>query len=103
MEEFKDIDELRTWLIEQAKLQATPIDYEQLQADGFIKKKGAWWEVLVPIAALPEHVQAQVKEIMIETKTTEQGKGSKSFVKLPKSWKKAQQLYRSLSGKNIKE
>ena len=59
----------RIWgeVIEQAILLTTPIDSEQLQADGLLEKKGRWWKVLKPLADLPKHVIAQVRELQIET------------------------------------
>jgi hypothetical protein len=52
---------------------------------------------------LPEHVNVQDKEYMIETKTKGQEKEKNIFVKLPKSWKKAQLLYRRVTSKEFVE
>jgi hypothetical protein len=78
-------------IIELARQAATPVDFEQLEKEGIIEKKGAWYKIKKP---LPEHVSRQVKAIKTD------GKGN-SYIQLPKLWKKAQQLYKRLSGKTI--
>jgi hypothetical protein len=80
-------------MIELARQAATPLDVEQLEQDGILEKKGAWYKVKKP---LPEHVSRQVKAVKTD------GEGH-SYIQLPKSWKKAQQLYTRVSGKTIEE
>jgi hypothetical protein len=64
-----------------------------LEKEGILEKKGAWYKLKKP---LPEHVSRQVKAVKTD------GEGN-SYIQLPKSWKKAQQLYKRLSGKTIEE
>ncbi len=73
------------------KEHATPIDYEKLEADGVLQKKGAWYQVK-DIRTLPEYIGGQVTAVKNDSK-------GNCFVKLPKSWKKAQQLYKKVTGK----
>jgi hypothetical protein len=80
-------------MIELAQQAATPLDFEQLEKEGILEKKGAWYKVKKP---LPEHVSRQVKAVKTD------GKGN-SYIQLPKSWKKAQWLYKRMSGKTIEE
>lgn len=42
----------------QMRLMSEPIDFEQLERDGILRKTGAWYEVL-DMNRLPEHVRAQ--------------------------------------------
>jgi hypothetical protein len=76
-----------------ARQAAPPINFEQLEKEGIIEKKGDWYKLNKP---LPEHASRQVKAIKTD------GKGN-SYVQLPKSWKRAQQIYRCMSGKTIEE
>jgi hypothetical protein len=76
-----------------ARLHASPIDFEQLEKEGFIEKKGAWYKVL---KAIPEHVSRQVRLIKND-------KEGNCFVQFSKSWKRAQQLYRRMTGKGYNE
>jgi hypothetical protein len=39
---------------------STPIDFDQLVADGVLKKRGAWWQVL-DWDRLPEHARRKVQ------------------------------------------
>jgi hypothetical protein len=80
-------------MIELARQLATPVDVEQLEKEGILEKKGAWYKMK---KSLPEPVSRQVKAIKTD------GKGN-SYIQLPKSWKKAQQLYKRMSGKTIEE
>ena len=47
----------------QIEMAATPIDFDQLVADGVLKKRGAWWEVLV-WERLPQHAQFKIRSVM---------------------------------------
>lgn len=80
-------------LIRICKLLATPIDYEKLEKDGILEKKGAWYKVKVSKKKLPEYISRQAKAMM-------SNKGD-FLIKLPKSWKKAQQIYKKMSGKEF--
>ena len=73
------------------KLLSTPIDFEQLEADGQLIKTGAWYQVN-DINTLPDHVRKQIKNIKND------GKGN-VLVKLPKSWAAFQRLYKRVTGK----
>jgi hypothetical protein len=79
--------------IELAKQLATPIDFEQLEKDKIIEKKGDWYKV-IDIQKLPEHASRQVKSVQIDDK-------GNYLVKFPKSWKKAQKSYRRIAGKEL--
>lgn len=46
-----------------AEMLATPIDFDQLVADGILRKRGAWWEVL-DWNRLPEHARQKVQAVM---------------------------------------
>ena len=74
---------------------ATPLDFEQLEKEGIIEKKGAWYKVK-DIKNLPEHASRQIRSIKTD------GKGN-CFVQFPKSWKRAQQSYRRMTGKEFDE
>jgi hypothetical protein len=49
------------------KLLNTPIDLEQLEKDGVIKKKG-WWYIVNDMKALPEYASRQINEIKSDNK-----------------------------------
>ena len=78
-----------------ARQLATPIDFEELEKAGLIEKKGAWFKIK-NLNILPEHALKQVRAIKSD------GKGN-SFVQFPKSWKRAQKLYRQMTGKEYEE
>lgn len=78
-----------------ARQLATPIDFEELEKAGVIEKKGAWFKIK-NLNILPEHALKQIRAI------TSDGKGN-SFVQFPKSWKRAQKLYRQMTGKEYEE
>lgn len=80
-------------LIKLAKQLATPVNFELLERKGIIEKKGAWYKIK-NINGLPDYASQQIREIKND------GKGN-CLVKFPQSWKKAQQLYRRLTGKEI--
>ena len=80
-------------IVELAQQLATSVDVEQLEKEGILEKKGAWYKIK---KALPEHVSRQVRAVKTD------GKGN-SYIQLPKSWKKAQQLYTRMSGKRVEE
>lgn len=48
----------REKLEKQKRLMSEPIDFEQLERDGILRKVGAWYEIL-DMGRLPEHVRAQ--------------------------------------------
>lgn len=74
---------------------ATPIDFEKLEKEGIIEKQGAWFKIK-NLKAIPEHASRQIRSIKTD------GKGN-CFVQFPKSWKRAQQLYRQMTGKEYNE
>lgn len=76
---------LKNEIIELAKQLATPIDFEQLEKDGILEKKRAWFKVK-DLKSLPEHVSRQVKSIKVDNQ-------GNCLVQLPKSWTKSQKLY----------
>ena len=82
-------------LIKLAKRLATPVEFEQLEKEGIIEKKGAWYMVK-DFDKLPEYASRQINAIKTD------GKGN-NFVKFPKSWKKSQQLYRKMARKEFNE
>ena len=41
---------------------ATPIDFDQLIADGVLREAGSWYEVL-DVARLPEHARCKIKAL----------------------------------------
>lgn len=82
-------------LIALTKEAATPIDFAELERNGLIEKKGAWYKVK-DIHALPGHVSRQIEAV----KTDRTGA---NLVKFPKSWTRMQRLYRKLTGKEYKE
>ncbi|ARU88289.1 hypothetical protein [Pseudomonas sp. M30-35] len=71
-------------LLERAKTLATPIDFENLIADGILKKKGAGY-VILDMNRLPEHAKSQIIGC------------SEGTVKFSKSTKSAQKLVDKLS------
>ena len=79
--------------IAELKAQATPIDYEKLEVEGLLKKKGAWYQAR-DFNALPNYVRQQISESKIDGKNN-------LLVKLPHSWEKAQKLYKKATGKEF--
>lgn len=77
------------------KAQATPIDFEKLESEGLLQKKGAWY-LVSNIHTLPEHVGLQIDGAKIDKK-------GNTLIKLPKSWKKSQQMYKNFTGKEYNE
>jgi hypothetical protein len=55
-------------LLEILKMAATPIDFDQLIADGVLRKHGARYELL-DLARLPEHARRQIRIITTSRKT----------------------------------
>jgi hypothetical protein len=49
-------------LIETAEALATPIDFEQLIADGVLRKGKGWYEILDP-SRLPNHAWQKIKSV----------------------------------------
>jgi hypothetical protein len=82
-------------VIELAKLLATPIDFEALEKTGVIERHGSWFKLL-DLKALPEHALKQARAIKSDNK-------GNSYIQFPKSWKKAQQLYKRMTGKEYNE
>jgi hypothetical protein len=78
-----------------ARQLATPIDFEELEKVGVIEKQGVWFKVK-NLKALPQYASRQIRSIKTD------GKGN-SYVQFPKSWKRAQQLYRRMTGKEYNE
>jgi hypothetical protein len=102
-QELKDL--IEKFLYEPLRLRCIPLDFEQLQVDGYIvKEKGKWWRVL---KNLPEHVWEQIIDHYEFTETKEiNGKKyseTKFITKFPTSWDKLQRKYHSLTGKNYNE
>jgi hypothetical protein len=89
------INTTKAEIIELAKLLATPIDFEALQKAKVIEKDGSWFKLL-NMNALPEHALKQVKAIKSDNK-------GNNYIQFPKSWKKAQQLYKRMTGKEYNE
>ena len=46
-----------------AEMLATPIDFDQLVADGVLRRRGAWWEIL-DWQRLPEHAEYKIQNVM---------------------------------------
>jgi hypothetical protein len=82
-------------LIALAKEAATPIDFVELEQKGLIEKKGAWYKVK-SIHALPKSVSSQIRAVKTD-------RAGANLVQFPKSWTKAQRLYRKLTGKEYNE
>ena len=82
-------------LIAALKAQATPIDFQKLEAEGLLHKKGAWY-LVKNIHDLPKHVGLQIGEIKVDRK-------GNNLVKLPGSWEKAQRVYKRATGKEYTE
>jgi len=78
-------------MIQVAKELATPIDFNQLIADGILIKSGAWYEV-TDWKRLPPHANRQVREV----KTSD----GKMLVKFTNRTKSAQKLYKKMTGKS---
>ncbi len=81
--------------IEALKAHATPIDFEQLEVEGLLRKKGAWYQV-ENIKKLPEYVGKQIIDVKDDSK-------GNLLVKLPKSWGKSQKMYKNATGKEYYE
>jgi hypothetical protein len=56
-------------LLELVKFAATPIDFDQLIADGVLRKHGARYELL-GLTRLPEHARRKIRVITTSSKTT---------------------------------
>jgi hypothetical protein len=55
-------------LLELLKMAATPIDFDQLIADGVLRKHGGRYELL-DLARLPEHARRKIRIIATSRKT----------------------------------
>jgi hypothetical protein len=82
-------------IITLAKKLATPVNFVELEKNGIIEKKGAWYKIK-NIKTLPEHASKQIRSIRVDDK-------GNCFVQFPKSWKRAQLLYRKMTGKEYYE
>ena len=78
-----------------AKKLATPVNFLELEKKGILEKKGAWYKIK-SIKILPEYASAQIRSIKFDDK-------GNCFVQFPKSWKRTQQLYRRMTGKEYDE
>jgi hypothetical protein len=78
-----------------AKELATPVDFTKLEKAGIIKKQGAWFKVK-NLKVLPEYAASQIRSIKIDS-------GGNCYVQFPKSWKRAQLIYREMMGKEYDE
>lgn len=78
-----------TELRELARLLATPIDFDALEAAGVMERKGAWWRIHDP-EALPEHVMRHARAM----KQTSDGS---VLVRFGKPSRAAANLYERLS------
>ncbi len=85
----------RREIITLAKQLATPIDFNKLEKTGIIKQQGAWFKIS-NIKLLPEHASRQISSIKIDDK-------GNCFVKFPRSWEKAQMIYRKMTRKSYDE
>ena len=74
-----------------AKKLATPVNFLELGGKGIIEKKGTWYKIK-SLKALPDYASGQIRSIKFDDK-------GNCFVQFPKSWKRAQQLYRQMTGK----
>ncbi len=83
----------REEMIQIVKQLATPIDLDQLIEKGVLVKHGAWYEVR-DWEQLPSNANRQVQEV----KQTPNGK---FLVKFHGGTKRAQQLYKKLTGKSL--
>jgi hypothetical protein len=98
LEKEKDImDKIpsREEIIALAKQLATPIDFTKLEKAGVIKKQGAWFKV-TNMKILPEYASRQIRSIKIDSR-------GNCYVQFPKSWKRAQMLYRKMRGKEYNQ
>lgn len=86
---------LQNQIIEQAKMLATPISFDELEKNGIIEKKGAWF-VVINWKALPKYASVQIRAI-------KQGVDGKIYAQFPKNWKRAQQSYKRMTGKEFNE
>ncbi|WP_027390906.1 hypothetical protein [Chrysiogenes arsenatis] len=75
----------REKILEKAKNLATPINFEDLIANGILEKKGAWYKIL-DMERLPEHAKDKITEF-----------ASDGMVKFLKATKSAQKLVDKLS------
>jgi hypothetical protein len=76
----------REYVLEQARLLAKPIDFDELISQGLLEKKGAWYKI-PRMADLPRHV----RDRMIEYR-------SDGCAKFAKGTKPAERLVKKLSG-----
>ena len=75
-------------LVQQVKLLAIPMDFDELQAQGILQKRGAWYEVL-DRDWLPEHAADRVTEMQFT--------GKRFLVKFQKSTKAMEKLHKRLT------
>lgn len=72
---------------------ATPINFQNLTAKGILKKSGAWYVVQKP-KELPSHAWRQAIAL-------EFGPKGKLRIKLKKSTRQAEALYKRVTGRSI--
>jgi hypothetical protein len=82
-------------LIALAKKLATPVNFTKMENIGIIEKQGAWFKVK-NMKDLPEYASRQIRSIKIDSR-------GNCYVQFPKSWKRAQMLYRKMTGKEYDE
>jgi hypothetical protein len=83
----------RTELVACLRELATPINFDELVAQGLLKRKSLqWYEVPNP-KALPSHVSRQAREIKID-------RHGKAVFRFPTSWKQAQSMYKKMTGES---
>ncbi len=75
-------------LVQQVKLLAIPMDFDERQAQGILQKRGAWYEVL-DRDWFPEHAAVRVTEM--------QCTGKRLLVKFQKSTKAMEKLRKRLT------
>ena len=74
---------------------ATPIDYQDLITKEILKKSGAWYVVLKP-AELPKYAWRHAVEMAT-------GPNGKLKLKFKKSTKRAQTIYKRMTGESISD
>jgi hypothetical protein len=80
--------DLRNDVIELARALAKPIDFEALERRGALKKRTKYWYQVVDQKQLPDYIWKQATELRFE--------GSSVSIKLPVTWKRAQQTLESI-------
>jgi hypothetical protein len=76
-------------LLEVAEALSAPIDFNQLIADGVLRKSRGWYEILDP-SRLPDHAWSRIKSVK-----------SRNRVKFRKANKRAAKLLNGLSAEPV--